>query len=395
MGRLGCPPIVGDDGGSALIDNNNYATLSTLGDFGSNLGKGLYIGIDIQADTGIRQTIFGTEVLNHTGIKLVHEYMESNERLEFTLRDDNGRELSGQAYLSPGRAKRIVVVIDAGKNTISFYELEPWSPLFLLETVYIKRETPSMFSNLTFPILLGGSNVEGKRDGYFQGRVAHFYIGNNIITTHQVNELRRHSTNPTGLTHELVERGNTKESIHLYLEDLTRLRDMVKAHGLDDSMLRESSVILYRWLLDRNPLLKQICHGCGIQLWLLGRSEKEKKFDAVANKLKPMFSARGSYGSDSIMGYKWIDLNEYITDSAITVNGKEVTNGGLLRLVRNKLGGGHYDEEDRKKWQKELKTISDSIHIAGQNAMNFQIYRLLKGVLEAVDACRIEECLKW
>ena len=52
---------------------------------------------------------------------------------------------------------------------------------------------------------------------------------------------------------------------------------------------------------------------------------------------------------------------------------------------RNKLGGGHYDAVDRKKWQKSILEVSDSLFISGQNAINYGMKQLIEGVLYALE----------
>jgi len=69
-----------------------------------------------------------------------------------------------------------------------------------------------------------------------------------------------------------------------------------------------------------------------------------------------------------------------------------VSHGDFISFVRNKLGGGHFDELDRKKWQKELAALPVNVYDA--KAINSHMKDLLRSVLESVEGCRIESQLR-
>ena len=76
------------------------------------------------------------------------------------------------------------------------------------------------------------------------------------------------------------------------------------------------------------------------------------------------------------------------------MEGYSVSHRSFVKLVRHKLGGAHFDIDDRKKWQRDLKAYSDRIRLLGSQAINYQMKSLIEAVLEAIDGCGIEHQLK-
>ena len=60
------------------------------------------------------------------------------------------------------------------------------------------------------------------------------------------------------------------------------------------------------------------------------------------------------------------------------------------QVHRKKLGAAHFDEEDRKRWQRDLLEVTEGLQILGTDALAFQVKELTDGLLWAVERNRIE-----
>ncbi|MDP9351020.1 MAG: hypothetical protein M3P51_05710, partial [Chloroflexota bacterium] len=273
---------------------------------------------------------------------------------------------------------------------MSLFEIQPWTAEMDLEVSYMRREGPSRFANFEHPFIAGSWNMDGNRIGYFRGRLAEIFIGLGVLPRDKVETLRASTTNPSELPLAAAVGPPSVESHKLFVDDLTSLRNWSKQSELDDHGSRAASVILYRWFFDRHPLIKRICEGYGIQLWLPGKSERRQRNSALMATHSPVFHQSGSYGSSAILGSRWVTLEQFRGEAAFHVKGVSVSHEAFVKFVRNKLGGGHFDEVDRARWQKDLVAMSQHLLIGGQRALNRQMHELIAGVIEAVEACGIE-----
>jgi hypothetical protein len=96
------------------------------------------------------------------------------------------------------------------------------------------------------------------------------------------------------------------------------------------------------------------------------------------------------HGTRAPHGHVWQPLGPFGEEIAFHVEGHSVSHRSFVRLVRHKLGGAHFDIEDRKKWQRDLKAYSDRIQLSGSQAINYQMKSLLEAVCEAIEGCGIE-----
>src|SRR5262249_35606340 len=101
--------------------------------------------------------------------------------------------------------------------------------------------------------------------------------------------------------------------------------------------------------------------------------------------LNPDFGVCSGFNSEARLGVRLAPLTEYSQSTVLHVHGRNVTVRDLVALVRNKLGGGHYDAVNRKKGQKDIVSISDELFVANESALYHAMRMILKGVLEALD----------
>ena len=114
------------------------------------------------------------------------------------LRDDEGKVLAGYVDTSASRAKRVMCTADPRSNLLGFFEFQPWIDGDL-EPHYTKQEGPTRFSDLVHPLIMGGWNVDGRREGHYVGRMANVAMFNRWYTKKATNKFRKASTNPTQL----------------------------------------------------------------------------------------------------------------------------------------------------------------------------------------------------
>jgi len=71
-----------------------------------------------------------------------------------------------------------------------------------------------------------------------------------------------------------------------------------------------------------------------------------------------------------------------------------VSREAFVKFVRNKLGWGHFDEDDRAAWQVRLLNQAGGFDIAGMDALVFQMQALVREVTLALSASRVEPALR-
>lgn len=384
----GRPPIVGDEGGSVHLTPQGYVTGPPLSDLGSRLADGIYFGLDMQPDNDQEQFVFGMGVEGGTALLLSLNADGVPERVKVTVRDSDGKTLVAYSDTSPSKAKRIICNVQPTNNAVIFFEIQPWTVDINLRTHYLRQEGPRTFSDFAHGLMIGGWNIGGTRVGSFAGRVAEVYVGAGELPSSRIAAYRTATTNPTELGVTATVGRPSIDSQRLFLDDLATLRAMGSQFQLDDAAVRDASVILYRWRFDRHPMLKQICDGYGIQAWFPGQGERARQYlDAVLAD-GPVFAQHGT-GSGGPMGFEWKTLAQFRGEPAFHVEGHAVSHEALIKFVRNKLGGGHFDELDRTKWQQDLLALARAIQLNGQPAINHQMLALLRGIVEAVEGCGI------
>ena len=151
-------------------------------------------------------------------------------------------------------------------------------------------------------------------------------------------------------------------------------------------------MVLYKWLCDRHPLLQDLCDELGIQLSFPGESGRGRAYNEVITKDKPVYAQPIRIGTQSIFGFKWVSLKQFLSDMAFVTDGHPVLHDAFVKFVRHKLGGAHFDDVDRAKWQRELAELP--VFVMDSKAINFHMKQLVRSVLEAVEGCRIESQLR-
>jgi hypothetical protein len=239
-------------------------------------------------------------------------------------------------------------------------------------------------------MLVGGYNGDSGRQGGLVGRLSHIFFFDHQLQDDDLDQLLASSRS------DLLSFNGARPKIavsyerrQVFLEDLTKLKRWEQQKTLSDSDLRDASVVLFKWLCDRHPLLQDLCDELGIQLSLPGESDRGRNYHNVIAGHKPVFAQPIHIGSRSFLGFKWVSLNQFLGDLAFITGGYSVSHEAFIKFVRHKLGGAHFDEADRTRWQRELAVLP--VFVADSKALNFHMKEIVRSVVEAVEGCRIEQ----
>ena len=384
--QRGLPPIVGDEGGSTWLSGGGHFT----GSLELDIAADVWIGIDLQPDKHEEQLILGSSTSGGPAVGITVGEADERGALTITLRDGGGRSLVARAHGSEARARRVLFQASPSKNLVSVFENQPWAsaPGQPLPVDLVRAESPDRI-RMADPYALGGWMVDGEHQGGHSGKVANFFVGTKPLPPNTADRYAAASTNPMGLSYgDLAP--ITAEMRSRFVRDLRRLRGWCGQPGLSADDLDDASLLLHRWLLDRTAILDVLTRCAGAQLWLPGPSDRALRFQSAIVKDAPIVHIQGEVGPDGPMGFKWSTLSDWRSALAFHANGAPVSREAFIKFVRNKLGSGHYDEDDRKKWQRDLLSVTAGLSVMGQDALAFQMHALLREVFLAVSVSRAE-----
>lgn len=384
--RQGLPPIVGSEGGSTWFAGDGHVAVP---DFPLRSASEFFLGLDLQPDDCEPQVLLGA-VWGRAAL-LVETNTLGDRSLTVTVRDEMDRSLVARTELSRSASHRMLVTGDLRPPWISVHELQPWArdPGCALVVETDVTEPPSAWLPSQAGFAMSGSLVNGTHQPGYVGRIAEVYLGDHAMDASRPVALAHASDNPTALTYERL-MAPTRALLDRFRRDLRRLRDWAASSRSAASDLDDASLILYRWLFDTHPVLVDLAASLGVQLWLPGMSDRERRYLDVVLEDKPIFQMTGVLGPESAFGFAWEPLDQWRKSPAFHTNGHPVSHEALIKFVRNKLGGGHFDEHDRTKWQRDLVGFTAGLRVMGQDALLYQLRAVAEAVLFGVAASRIE-----
>lgn len=71
----------------------------------------------------------------------------------------------------------------------------------------------------------------------------------------------------------------------------------------------------------------------------------------------------------------------------ISGTGYSVSWAAFIKFVRNKLGGGHFDPDDRQRWQRDLNELATKTDIDGEPWLEAKMLNLVRALIVAADGC--------
>ena len=384
----GLPPIVGSEGGSTWFGNGGHVYQDRL-ELGEPALQGFSVLFDAQADSTTEQVILGG------GDALGGLQLALNERgvpglLLLHASDAGGALLEVRCQLSTSQARRILISTKPLLREAEVYEMHPWAadPTASLRCDLRSQGVLQRIGPGPGQFTFGGARRDGVLIGSFTGRLTEVAIFLDALAPDRARELAMASDNPTGLECEALGKPSA-EMAERFLRDLTRLRTWATEPAMSANDLDDASLLLFRWLFDAHPVLVDICRLLGVQLWLVGATERESRYlDAIAQD-KPTFYVRGP--ADGPFGFAWRTLDQWRSERLFHARGTPISAEQFIKFVRNKLGAGHFDESERKKWQRDLLEVSVGLTIMNNDALSFQMRALVDSLLRSIAAIRVEE----
>jgi hypothetical protein len=384
----GLPPIVGSEGGSTWFGSGGHVSQDRF-ELGEPALQGFSVLLDAQADSAYEQVILGGGdavgrlrlALNEGGVPgllLLHASDAADALFEV------------RCQLSTSQARRILISAKPLLREAQVYEIHPWAanPTAALTCGLRSHGVLHHIGPGPGQFTLGGARQDGVLVGSFTGRLAETALFLDALAPDRVRELAMASDNPTGLECDALGKPSA-EMVERFLRDLTRLRTWATQPTMSANDLDDASLLIFRWLFDAHPVLVDICRLLGVQLWLVGATERESRYlDAIAQD-KPTFYVRGP--ADGPFGFAWCTLDQWRSERLFLARGTPISAEQFIKFVRNKLGAGHFDVSERKKWQRDLLEVSAGLTIMDNDALSFQMRALVDSLLRSIAATRVEE----
>jgi hypothetical protein len=352
---------------------------------------GFYIGLDLHAAVGQFHTVCGAGTSRGTRFVIRLDSTVTPPILQVEIADDHNSQLSARAELSTYAAKRLLVTVNPRHSVVEVFEVNLLDSPFRRNVEYEKKDSLSRFSDLSHEFIVGGANLDGSRLGSLTGRIAEVFIKDSPLRSHQRDALIEASRNEIdSFNGPLWQMPASEERRVLFRDDLESLRAITQRRPMSRGDLREASSILFRWLFDRHPLLLEASLEVGLQVTLPGENDRARAYHEAVLEDSPVIELSMHLGTGSSLGYDWVPIRKFGGGLAVILKGYPVNIEPLVKFVRNKLGGGHFDEIDRKKWQRDLTAMSNYVR-DDRNFMSHYVQEVAKAVLEGVAAIQLEE----
>ena len=374
------PPIVGEEGCARFADEGAHAALPVQ-DF--SLAGGFSFLLDFQGDVLVEQTVFGIREDAGSTLILTDSPRDEWGLIRIEIRDRGGRAFVADAQTAGAHGRRLLCRVRPEENHLSMVELQPWSPAAALDVTILQADGPRDLPNFENALFLSGCNVDGERRGHFLGRAAELALFDHTLENDRVEPLRQASRTradddlPSVDADALDEEGR-----RLFLDDTEQLREWSHAGRLERRDTRAASSLAFRWLCDQRPLLKRLADHYGVLLSMPDLDPRRAYTEAIKEDQPIFIYHRDRWDGD------WLPLSAFLGDMAFWVGGKrEVSWEAFLKFVRNKLGGGHFDPDDRKRWQVQLDAMARETQVGSEAWLDVKMLALVRALLFAAEGC--------
>ena len=386
------PPILGV--GASMRLTGGHVDLGTLGEFGRGFANGITLVIDCQAEKLGNYVLCGSASHAKTAFFISYYVRASQQFIRIRIRDDAGRNLITTAQLSLSAAKRLFIRIDPPLNLVRVSQ-STINAASDIQVEYSLMEGPNEFTDLRNPFVVSGFSHDSGHKGCFIGRTANVALFSACLSDEEVSHMEDATVQELNATYGIRPSiSPSSERRQVFIHDLLRIRRWVSKPQINTSEAREASTLLHMWLFDPHPLLADLCDELGVQLSFPCQTIEAMEYIEKIIAMKPSFYQVGVHGARAPHGHVWQPLGAFSEEIAFHVEGQSVSHKSFVKLVRHKLGGAHFDIQDRNKWQRDIKAYSDKIRFSGAQAINYQMRSLLKAVHEAIEGCGIEHQLR-
>ncbi len=288
----------------------------------------------------------------------------------------------GHGPLSQTTGKRLALRFTEDGRSALIDEFQPWGPRVRQEVamgvgIPLQRDWAGA--------RVGGPSAEVPGSSYC-GRAAEFcildtWIGDETIEAYRAASLPPEASNiPTFRPGALDDDG-----CNLLLDGYGQLIRWHNAGGLDRRGLREASSIASIWMLDGYTLLQRASDHFGAMLWFPDL-RRGPSLEAILEE-----HARALWRPDSEHSGDWVPLSAFRDDLACWLGESEtkVTWVAFIKFVRNKLGGAHYDPDDRAAWQRQLAELARQEAVGGEAWLAETMMTLVRALIIAADGSGI------
>lgn len=364
---------------------------------GINAAEQLAILIDVQPESAGRpmDALHASDDQGHVVVRL-----NDGGRGMVTVDFGNpSARFVAQASTSLSVAKRLLISTRPANGQIDVYELQQWadnsaSPAPAPIEILIDERPSVVGPSSAGVVRIGDSPLPTP----YVGRTANVALFGHMLGADRAEALRTASDNPFALTFDELGRISA-EMRELALDDIARLRELMQSPTFTPRDMRDAAGVLSRWLLDAGggtpPMLDLLARRLGLQVWFPGQSEHERRYNQVIASAGPVFSMRGDHGLVGPFDCGvWVDAASWLDEVAFTVRGLATSNGQLIKMVRNKLGGGHFDESDRRSWQRELLDLTKSLTLMNTGALEYQVRALVRVACDALTIAMLEQAIR-
>lgn len=274
IAQLGVSPIFGKRT-CLFISDGGHITLPDS-DFIPPILNGFSLAIDVQTETKQSAFLLGTGVSSRTSLIVQYNVDGVRNRIGIEICDDAGRMLCASAQLSHFAAKRIFITANLRNNIVCFYEFNLLTSEQNLETKYTRQESPHTFSHFQHKMIIGGACIDGNIQGTVSAKIANIALWRTALNEQHVKEIFDVSRREIELfnANNLYPVAENPERRAFFKDDMGKLREWAQKSHLSGADTREAANMLYRWLLDKHPMLQDLCNELGIQLTLPGGSKK-------------------------------------------------------------------------------------------------------------------------
>jgi hypothetical protein len=284
----------------------------------------------------------------------------------------------GSSVLSSTTGKRLAVRLQAETGVALIDEIQPWGPP-TKQRISLRPGAGLVPNWKGFRV--GGACGEVPGESY-RGRVAEVAPFDKLLGADEIEKLREASLPenladvPTFNPGALEDEGR-----ELFLADYRQLVRWHNAGSLNHRELRDASSLAHVWLLDKYPLLQRVSDHYGAMLSFPDLRRSQALAERIEEDKPALWSPQSEHAGD------WVSLSTFRDDLACWLGQSDyvVTWSAFVKFVRNKLGGGHYDPDDRQRWQHELNELARQTNVGGEPWLAATMLALVRSLILSAD----------
>jgi len=246
--------VTGKIGNAFSFDGiNDNVLITTMGNFGSNLGNGISLSFWINTTESEFKSFFGTREAGITGV-VVNANDGGDGKLAFYLRDDDGNILwfrnTNDVNFNDGEWHHIVFTANGSSNSGKIY-VDGTSK----DVTNVTQTTPDNFSNFVYDFVIGATNDEGTVTNFIDADLDEIGFWNRVLSPTEITALWNSGnglTYPFGETHNisLSDTSSLSDSIST---ELIKAGETYNISLSDTSSLSDSISIERKGIFDTEP----------------------------------------------------------------------------------------------------------------------------------------------